>query len=164
MGPRPNSEGYPRCDTMGTGITAAAGTRIRFRRIDRIMPYWRIFCLYCRGYIADALLECIPKSKRPSPAFKLLFQNRPGAAFACPYCNNLLGFDDSGQPCVPGSGWPVFRYGLAELEIKRQADGDPESTPLCDWALRHRFLRPGTHLPLKGYTYAEQSPPDETVP
>ena len=52
----------------------------------------------------------------------------------------------------------------AELEIKKQADGEPPHTPLADWALRHRFTRPGSHDPLGGYTYAEQAAPDETVP
>ena len=103
------------------------------------MPYWGIFCLYCQGYISDALLECVPAIIRSRPAYRLLFQTRPEAALACPYCNGLLGFDDDGQPCVPKSGWPVFRYGEAELETKKQADGEPPSTPLSDWALRHRF-------------------------
>jgi hypothetical protein len=128
-----------------------------------IMSYWGVFCLYCRGYLADALLECIPKIKRSNPAFLLLSQAHPGAAIACPYCNHLLGFDDTGQPRVPESGWPVFRYGQAELEIKKQADGEPPNAPLGDWALRHRFTQPGLFLPLIGYTYAEQAPPDETV-
>src|SRR5262245_8383266 len=121
------------------------------------MPYWSIFCLYCQGYIADALLECVPASKRSSPAYRLLFQARAGAALACPYCNALLGFDDSGQPQVAQPGWPVFRYGRAELEIKRQADGEPADVPLAEWALRHRFTSPGTHLPLSGYVYAEEA-------
>ena len=128
------------------------------------MPYWSVFCLFCRGYVADALLECIPVTRRSSPAFLLLFQARPGAAIACPYCNQLLGFDDSGRPRVPESGWPVFRYGKAELEIKKQSDGEPAGIPLSDWALRHRFTLPGTHLPFVGYGYAEQATPDETVP
>jgi hypothetical protein len=127
------------------------------------MPYWSIFCLYCSGYIADALLECVPAGKRSDPAFKRLFQAQSGAALACPYCGGLIGFNDAGQPVVPQSGWPVFRYGLAELELKKQADGEPTGTPLADWAERHRFIRPGTHRPLKGYVYAEHAPPDETV-
>ena len=24
------------------------------------MPYWSIYCLWCNGYIVDALLECVP--------------------------------------------------------------------------------------------------------
>ena len=24
------------------------------------MPYWSIYCIYCSGYISDALMECIP--------------------------------------------------------------------------------------------------------
>ena len=82
-----------------------------------------------------------------------------GAAIACPYCDGLLGFDDSGQPQVPRSGWPVFRYGRAELEIKKQADGEPPDVSLEAWALRHRFTQPGSHSPLNSYTYAEQRPP-----
>ena len=127
------------------------------------MPYWSIFCLYCNGYIADALLECIPAGKRSNPRFRQLFNAETGAALSCPYCNELMGFE-TGRPIVPQPGWPVFRYGLAELEIKRQADGEPASTSLAEWALRHRFSRPGTHSPLTGYTYAEQVPPDEVVP
>jgi hypothetical protein len=129
-----------------------------------VMPYWSIYCLYCRGYLADALLECLPSAKRLSPAYRLLFHARAGAALACPYCNGLISFDDNGQPQVPRPGWPVFRYGQAELEIKKQADGEPPDSPLADWALRHRFIRPGTHDPFGDYTYAEQAPPDEVVP
>lgn len=128
------------------------------------MPYWSIYCLYCGGYIADALLECLPKAKRSGASYQLLFHARPGVAFACPYCNGLIGFDDAGQPQIPQTGWPVFRYGQAELEIKKRADGEFLHTSLADWALRQRFTRPGSHDPLRGYTYAEQSPPDETVP
>jgi hypothetical protein len=128
------------------------------------MPYWSIYCLYCHGYIADALLECLPATKQTTAAYRLLFQARPGAALACPYCNGLLGFDDDGAPQAPLSGWPVFRYGYTELEAKKQADGEPTTTSLEDWALRHRFMQPGTHQPLTNYTYAEQAPPDETVP
>jgi hypothetical protein len=130
----------------------------------RTMPYWSIFCLYCQGYLADALLECVPTAKRSSPGYRLLFHSRAGAALACAYCNGLIGFDDTGQPRVPPPGWPVFRYGKAELETKRQADGEPSHASLSDWALRHRFTRPGTKKPFSGYTYAEQAPPDEVVP
>jgi hypothetical protein len=128
------------------------------------MPYWSIYCLYCRGYIIDALLECVPAAKRTDPGYKLLFQAKPGAALACPYCNGLIGFDDHGQPKVPESGWPVFRYGAVELETKKLADGEPQSTPLPDWALRCRFVQPGTHQPLINYTHAEQAPQNEVVP
>jgi hypothetical protein len=127
------------------------------------MPYWSIFCLYCQGYIADALLECVPVPKRANPAYRLLFRAQPGAALVCPYCGGLIGFDANGQPVVPLSGWPVFRYGEAELEAKKLADGEPASTSLEDWALRHRFTQPGTHPPLRGYLYAEQVDPDEPV-
>jgi hypothetical protein len=128
------------------------------------MPYWSIYCLYCHGYSADALIEFLPASKRLMDAYRLLFQAKPGAALACPNCNGLLGFDDSGQPHIPQSGWPVFRYGRAELEVKRRADGEPSSVSLEAWALRHRFTQPGTHVPLSGYTYAKQAPADEIVP
>jgi hypothetical protein len=128
------------------------------------MPYWSIYCLYCRGYIADALLECLPAATRSAAAYRLLFQARAGAAIACPYCDGLFGFDDSGQSQAPLSGWPVFRYGRAELEIKKQADGEPPGVSLEAWALRHRFTQPGSHSPFTKYTYAEQAPPDEVVP
>jgi hypothetical protein len=128
------------------------------------MPYWSVYCLYCQGYIADALLECVPVARRSEPAYRMLFQARPGAAFACPYCNRVFGFDDDGQPQAPLTGWPVFRYGQAELELKKQADGELPATALADWARRQRFTQPGTHPPLSSYTYAEQAPPHETVP
>ena len=128
------------------------------------MPYWSIYCLHCLGYIADALLECVPLAKRSDPAYRLLFQALPGAALACPHCDGLIGFDGSGQTQAPQSGWPVFRYGQAELEAKKQADGESPATPLTDWALRHRFVQPGTHQPFTVYTYAEQAPSDELVP
>jgi hypothetical protein len=120
--------------------------------------------MYRRGYVSDALLECVPVAKRSDPAYRLLFHARAGAALACPYCNGFIAFDDFGRPQAAQSGWPVFRYGRRELEIKKQADGEPPQTTLVDWALRHRFTRPGTHDPFRGYTYAEQAPPDETVP
>ncbi len=128
------------------------------------MPYWSIYCLWCNGYIADALLECIPKQRHAEPAYLRLVQTRPGAALACPYCSGLIGFDDDGRPVAPQAGWPVFHYSRAELESKQQDDGEPPTTPLTDWALRCRFMRPGTHPPFASYAYAEQAPPDETVP
>lgn len=128
------------------------------------MPYWSIYCLHCRGYIADALLECLPLAKRSHPAFRALFNARAGAALACPYCNGLIGFDDLGQPRAPDPGWLVFRYGQAELEVKKQADGEAPHVLLTDWAARHRFTQPGSHQPFGNYTYAEHAPPDETVP
>jgi hypothetical protein len=128
------------------------------------MPYWSIYCLYCLGYISDALLECVPDSKRSSAAYRRLFYGQSGAALACPYCNGLIGFDDAGRPQAPRSGWPVFRYGQVELEIKKRSDGEPPDTPLSEWALRHRFTQPGTSKPLCDYTYAEQAPDDESVP
>jgi hypothetical protein len=128
------------------------------------MPYWGVFCLFCNGYIADALLEWLPIQKRGHPAFRLLHDAQPGAAYACPYCNALIGFDEDGQPRTPEPGWPVFRYSRAELEGKRQDDGQPPTVSLADWALGYRFMRPGTHKPFTDYTYAEQAPPDEIVP
>src|SRR5436190_177205 len=128
------------------------------------MPYWSIICIYCQGFIIDALLECLPVQRRQEPAYKLLFLAQPGAALACPYCGGLIGFDASGQPSAPQSRWPVFRYGMAELESKKLADGEAASTPLEDWAARHRFTQPGTHPPLRGYVYAEHAPAHETVP
>src|SRR5207253_1992888 len=91
----------------------------------------------------------------------------PGSArgrFGMSILQRFFGFDKAGRPQAPVSGWPVFRYGQAELEVKKQADGEPPATPIADWALRHRFTQPGTHQPFTGYTYAEQAPPDETVP
>jgi hypothetical protein len=76
----------------------------------------------------------------------------------------LLGFDDDGQPRAPESGWRVFRYSEAELKAKRTEDGESPSTPLADWALKFRFMSPGTHPPFAGYIYAEQAPPNEVVP
>ena len=128
------------------------------------MPYWSILCLYCQGYISDALLECVPVSRRSDPAYRLLFRALPGGALACPYCNRPIGFDEAGQPRVPPPEWPIFRYGRAELECKRQSDGESAEIPLADWALRHRFTKPGTNQPLSGYTYAEETPDDESVP
>jgi hypothetical protein len=128
------------------------------------MPYWSVYCLYCQGYISDALLECVPSSRQSEPAFKLLFQAKPGAALPCPYCNGLIGFDDGGRPAPPHSGWPVFRYGAAEIGMKKLADGESAATPDADWALRCRFVQPGTHQPLTDYIYAEHAPANETVP
>jgi hypothetical protein len=110
------------------------------------MPYWSIYCLYRRGYIADALLECLPAAKKSTAVYRLLFQAKTGAAIACPYCDGLLGFDDSGQPQAPRPGWPAFRYGRAELEIKKRADGEPPDVSLEARTLRHRVTRPG-HIP-----------------
>jgi hypothetical protein len=128
------------------------------------MPYWSIACPLCAGYIIDALLECIPTPRKAEPAYRQLFLMRPGAALACPYCNGLFGFDAAGKPQSAATGWPVFRYGRAELELKNAADGEPAQTPLPSWALRQRFTQPASHQPLTGYTYAENAPPNETVP
>jgi hypothetical protein len=115
--------------------------------------------------IADALLECISANDRADPAYRLLNRlvPKPGAAIACPYCGMLLGFGDDGKPQVPQSGWRVFRYSEAELEAKRIEDGEPSSMPLADWALKHRFMAPGSHQPFTSYLYAEQAPTNEVV-
>src|SRR6266571_4633600 len=117
--------------------------------IGAAMPYWSVQCIFCFGLIADALLECVSPKDRADPAFRHLNKlvPEPGAAFACPYCGMLLGFDGNGQPQVPESGWRVFRYSEAELEAKRIEDGESPSTPLVDWALNHRFMSPGSHQP-----------------
>ena len=70
----------------------------------------------------------------------------------------------SRQPQAPQSGWPVFRYRKAELELKKVMDGESPATALVDWVLKHRFTQPGSQRPLTGYTYAEDAPADETVP
>src|SRR5688572_28260221 len=103
------------------------------------MPYWSIYCVFCTGFLQDALLECIPDAKRSEPAFRRLFRCEPGAALACPYCGGFVGFDDAGKARVAESDWPVFRYGLAKLEDKNAADGEPSAMSLTDWALKHRF-------------------------
>jgi hypothetical protein len=130
------------------------------------MPYWSVKCIFCSGFIADALLECVALKDQADPAFRLLYRlvPKPGAAFACPYCGLLLGFDDDGQPRAPESGWRVFRFSEAELEAKKIEDGEQPTTPLVDWAIRHRFMSPGSHQPFTSYTYAEQAPPNEIVP
>ena len=128
------------------------------------MPYWSVICIYCQGLILDALLECVPGARQKESAFKLLFSAKPGAALPCPYCSGLLGFDGAGNIRRADSGWPVFRYGKAELEAKMQSDGEALTTPLPNWALKHRFTQPGTYAPLTAYTYAEHAPANETVP
>lgn len=127
------------------------------------MPYWSITCPLCLGYIIDALLECVPAARQSEPTFRKLFLAQPGAALACPYCNGLFGFDLAGQPRPAPAGWPVYRYGHAELAAKKIADGEAAATTLPVWAARHRFIQPGSHPPLEGYTYAEQAPANETV-
>jgi hypothetical protein len=129
-----------------------------------IYPFLLIFIHVILRLLADALLEYIPAAMRVAVAYRLLFMAGPGAALPCPYCRELLGFYDHGQPRVPQSGWPVLRYGRAELEVKKRADGAPADVTLEEWALRHRFTQPGTHLPLGSYVYAEQVPFAEFVP
>ncbi len=104
-----------------------------------VMPCWSIFCLYCRGYIADALLECVPASKRSAPAYRLLSRLRPGPPSRVRIATISSALMMPGRPRALGSGWPVFRYGRAELEIKRQADGEPADVSLANWALPASF-------------------------
>jgi hypothetical protein len=68
----------PSCESALVAIGWIAGA----------MPYWSIYCLYCGGYIADALLECVPAAKQLLLAYHQLFLAQPGAALACPYCND----------------------------------------------------------------------------
>ena len=84
------------------------------------MPYWGIYCLYCNGYISDALLECIPQAKRVEPGYLWLFNKEPGACLACPYCGGFLGFDQAGVFQLPEAGAPVYRYGRAELRPRNK--------------------------------------------
>jgi hypothetical protein len=131
--------------------------------IGEAMPYWSIYCVFCSGFVQDELLECVPDRMRSEVAFRRLLKCEPGAALACPYCGGLLGFDDDGKSKIADSGWPVYRYGLEKLEEKKVDDGETAMS-LTDWALKHRFLQPGTHLPFTDYTYAEHAPPNEIVP
>jgi hypothetical protein len=64
---------------------------------EPVMPYWSVFCIYCRGLILDALLECLPADRQKEPALQRLFNAQPGAALACPYCANIIGFVDAGN-------------------------------------------------------------------
>jgi hypothetical protein len=75
----------------------------------------------------------------------------------------LIGFDQWGQVQPALHGWPVFRYGEHELAVKKLADGELNETPLTEWAVRHRFMQPGTHQPFVGYQYAEQAVANEVV-
>jgi len=130
------------------------------------MPYWWKHCVFCSGLIADALMECVPAKNQSEPAYQLLNKKEgdPGAAFPCPYCSVLLGFDDDHQIQKAQSGWRVFRYGLAELEARKILDLEPVTVSLAEWALKHRLMEPGSHQPLTGYIYAEQAPANEVVP
>jgi hypothetical protein len=57
-----------------------------------------------------------------------------------------------------------LRAKVALCEAKKLADGEPAATDLSDWALRYRFMNPGTNLPLLEYTYAEDAPAHDIVP
>jgi hypothetical protein len=128
------------------------------------MPHLEVVCLFCGGIIRDLLLECVPQAKRGTVAYALLMDLNPGAAFPCPYCSALLGFDEHHNLRTPASGWPVLRYGQAELQLRRETDGEPPGSSLPDWGRKHHWLEPGTHSPLSEYNYAEQAAKDETVP
>ena len=97
---------------------------------------------------------------RVSPAPQVRAWSRSRVSVLC----GFLGFDDDGKPRIAEPGWPVFRYGLAKLEDKKLADGEPVTASLTDWALKHRFQQPGSHLPFADYTYAEQATAHEVVP
>src|SRR5437773_8813548 len=112
------------------------------------MPHLEVLCLYCGGIIRDLLLECVPSVKRASMAYAILMDLKPGAAFPCPYCGQLLGLDDHRQPQVPQTGWPVIRYGSAELERRKEFDGEPPHVSLAEWARKNYWIEPGTHAPL----------------
>ena len=105
-----------------------------------------------------------PSLETIRPGVSAFVQGRTGSRLCLSLCKSLLGFDDNREPQAPQPGWPVFRFGRTELEIKKGADGEPAATSLTDWALKHRFTQPGTHQPLTEYTYAEHVPADETVP
>ena len=34
------------------------------------MPYWSVYCVWCGGYISDALLECVPDPTDPQNILK----------------------------------------------------------------------------------------------
>jgi hypothetical protein len=127
------------------------------------MPHVELVCLFCAGMIRDLLLECVPKVRRTNLGYNLLMELKPGVAFPCPYCGQLVGFDDRQTLRIPGSGWPVIRLGLAELQMKREFDGQPHLS-IEEWARTNYWLQPGTHEPLIGYSYAEETPIDEIVP
>ena len=127
------------------------------------MPHVELMCLFCAGMIRDLLLECVPKARRTNLGYNLLMELKPGTAFPCPYCGQLLGLDDDQTLRIPQSGWPVIRLGLAELQMKREVDGQ-EHLSLKEWARTNYWLQPGTHQPLTGYSYAEETPIDEIVP
>jgi hypothetical protein len=101
---------------------------------------------------------------RASPAYAVLMDLKSGVAFPCPYCSELLGFDENQKAQVPESGWPVIRFGLRELELRREVDGEPSHVSLMDWARKHRWFEPGTRSPLSEYVYAEYARVNETVP
>jgi hypothetical protein len=128
------------------------------------MPHLRIICLICGGIIRDLLLECVPRAKRSTTAYNTLVNLNPGAAFPCPYCGSLLGLDENRNCRFPLSGWPVLRYGIAELGQRKDYDAEPGDVSLEEWARKHHWLEPGTHEPLSGYQYADHVSPDETVP
>lgn len=118
------------------------------------MPYWSQFCCLCQGYIADALLECLPPEDFNSTTGKLLRGMQPGAALACPYCHGAIGFDAQGQLVAADPAWPVLPYSRSALELKKDADGAGPQVTLEEWALQYRFPQPGSQLPLVQYPFA----------
>jgi hypothetical protein len=131
-----------------------------------VVHHWKSFCHHCGEPIYDFLIECVPLEKQKHPAYGHLLRAEPGAAFACPYCDGLLGFSGMYQPLErPESGRPVFRYGQQELEEKKRSDG-VHSGALADWYRNHRLPAPTacTREPFRNYTYASQAPANETVP
>jgi hypothetical protein len=64
--------------------------------------------------------------------------------------------------CSRGAGLPWLKTDEVNLRLVGLLVNNDVS--LEEWALRHRFTRPGTHLPLTGYTYAEEAALNETVP
>ena len=70
------------------------------------MPYWSVYCVFCSGYIIDALLECVPAQNRLLPSFRSLFKMEPGAELAWQHDarlqpdGTLTFFDDGSNPPI----------------------------------------------------------------
>ena len=129
------------------------------------MPYWSVFCLYCGGYIADALLECLPAGKRSRRGLSIVVPG-PSGQLRWPVRIATVSSDSmtTASPRSPGRDGRSSAMDGRSWRSRSGADGEPPDVSLEDWALRHRFRQPGTHDPFRGYTYAEQAPLDETVP
>lgn len=133
------------------------------------MPWWLdFFCPHCKGILRDGLFECFPKDRQGSAECLLLDDCKPGAAFACPYCNGLIGFRLDKKPQKAETSWPVLRYDRDALNRKREQDGFSAQIPLGEWYTQARLWeddRPPVGYPPFGcYTYAEDAPANETVP